>query len=52
MPQAAREALEDHVEPVLRAIVDEESENRRRLFAARSAADYGEAYSNPDPLVP
>jgi hypothetical protein len=48
---AARGALEDHVEPVLRAIVDEESENRRRLFALRSGPGYGEAYSNPDPLV-
>src|SRR6202040_3603239 len=57
LPQAAedaaasREALETHVEPVLRAIVDEESENRRRLFALRSGPGSGEAYSNPDPLV-
>jgi hypothetical protein len=48
---ATREALEDHVEPVLRAIVDEESENRRRLFALRSSPAQEQAYADPDPLV-
>jgi hypothetical protein len=36
---------------MLRAIIDEESENRRRLFALRSGPGFGEAYSKPDPLV-
>jgi hypothetical protein len=57
LPQAAedaaatREALADQVQPVLRAIVDEESENRRRLFALRSSPAHEQAYVDPDPLV-
>lgn len=43
--------LEHRVQPMLRAIVAEESENRRRLHAARAAADYEAAYLDPDPLV-
>ena len=43
--------LEQRLHPMLRAIVDEESENRRRLHAARGAADYEAAYLDSDPLV-
>lgn len=48
---ATRSAVEQRIQPVLRAIVDEESENRRRLFKLRASAAYEEAYSDPDPLV-
>jgi Glycosyl transferase family 2 len=57
LPQAAenaaatREALADQVQPVLRAIVDGESENRRRLFALRSSPAHEQAYADPHPLV-
>jgi Glycosyl transferase family 2 len=47
----ARTAIEQRVQPMLRAILDEESGNRRRLFELRDSAAYGEAYSDPDPLV-
>jgi hypothetical protein len=48
---AARTAIEQRVAPVLRTLVDEESDNRRRLFELRDSAAYEEAYSDPDPLV-
>lgn len=46
-----RETLDDEVRPVLRTLVAEESENRRRLTAARAAEGYDRAWSDPDPLV-
>jgi hypothetical protein len=57
MPQAAtdvaavRGLVEQRVEPALRAIVAEESENRRRLYALRERSDYHDAYLDPNPLV-
>jgi Glycosyl transferase family 2 len=57
VPQAAedasavRTAIELRVQPVLRAILDEEADNRRRLFELRGTPAYEEAYSDPDPLV-
>jgi len=48
---ATRQTLADQVQPVLRALVDEESENRRRLFALRSSSGYEDAYSERDPLI-
>ncbi|MHB8240406.1 MAG: glycosyltransferase family 2 protein [Solirubrobacteraceae bacterium] len=46
-----RAQLEDGVQPVLRAILDEEAQNRRRLYALRGERAYEEAYSDPSPLV-
>ncbi len=46
-----RETLERRFEPMLRTILDEEAENRRRLHALRARQDYEDAYANPDPLV-
>src|SRR4029077_10090827 len=46
-----RVALEQRVQPMLRAILDEEAQNRRRLFQLRASPFYQEAYSDPDPLV-
>lgn len=48
---AVRAAIEEHVHPMLRAIVDEESENRRRLFAVRASPGYEEAFTAREPLV-
>jgi hypothetical protein len=48
---AVRNAIELRVQPVLRAILDGEADNRRRLFELRSTPAYEEAYSDPDPLV-
>ena len=48
---AARSTIERSVQPVLRALVDEESGNRRRLFRLRDSAAYEQAYSERDPLV-
>jgi hypothetical protein len=48
-------ALVDRVEtelsPALRAVVTEESENRRRLHAARDAPGYAAAFQDAEPLV-
>lgn len=44
-------ALEQRVQPVLRAIVAEESANRRRLHGLRADPAYEQAYTEPDPLV-
>jgi hypothetical protein len=46
-----RATLEDHVQPVLRAILDEESENRRRLYERRDGDRYAAAYDEARPLV-
>ena len=43
--------LEGRLEPMLRALFEEEAENRRRLFAARAAEDYELPFSRPEPLV-
>jgi hypothetical protein len=43
--------LEQRIEPLLRAIAAEETENRRRLYALRADDAYELAYSDPDPLV-
>ena len=43
--------LEQRVDPMLRAILDEEASNRRRLYAARARDDYPLAYEEPRPLV-
>lgn len=45
------ERLDDRIDPMLRAVLDEEAENRRRLFAARSSPDYERPFLEPDPLV-
>jgi cellulose synthase/poly-beta-1,6-N-acetylglucosamine synthase-like glycosyltransferase len=44
-------ALEQRVQPMLYAIVAEESANRRRLHELRAGPGDEEAYSHPDPLV-
>lgn len=49
--RATRERLEQRLEPMLRAIVGEEAENRRRLHALRASPGHEHAYSDPDPLV-
>jgi len=49
--KSMRSTLEQRVEPMLRAVLDEESENRRRLYDLRARPDYERAYSDPDPLV-
>jgi len=46
-----RTIIEHRVQPVLRAILDEEAANRRRLFSLRESARYDEAYREADPLV-
>jgi len=46
-----RATLEQRVQPLLRAIVDEESDNRRRLHALRASPSYEQAYTDPNPLV-
>jgi Glycosyl transferase family 2 len=46
-----RGVLEQRIEPTLRAILDEEAGNRRRLHALRASAGYEDAYSEPDSLV-
>jgi Glycosyl transferase family 2 len=57
MPQTAEHAsatnsmLEQHVQPALRAILDEEADNRRRLYNLRADPAYDEPFMDPDPLV-
>jgi hypothetical protein len=57
LPQAAANAaavraiLEERVEPVLRAVADDDAGNRRRLHALRDASDYTEPFVASDPLV-
>jgi hypothetical protein len=43
--------IADQLQPMLRAVLDEESQNRRRLFQLRGSPAYLQAYSDPDPLV-
>jgi hypothetical protein len=45
------EVLERELRPVLRALVSEEAENRRRLYRLRELPEYEEAFTEPDPLV-
>lgn len=45
------ELLEGRMQPMLRAVFDQETENRRRLFAARNSPEYTRPYDEPDPLV-
>jgi glycosyltransferase involved in cell wall biosynthesis len=57
MPRTAEHAsathtmLDQHLRPVLRAILDEEADNRRRLYSLRADPAYDEPFSDPDPLV-
>jgi hypothetical protein len=46
-----RGRLDRELVPLLRAIVAEETGNRRRLDAARAEPSYGRPYDDPDPLV-
>jgi len=48
---ATRDLLEHRLQPMLRAIVDEDAENRRRLSALRVSPDYEAAFLVSDPLV-
>jgi hypothetical protein len=49
--KAAHALLEQRVQPALRAILDEQSENRRRLYRLRIDSTYEEPFADPDPLV-
>jgi hypothetical protein len=40
-----------HLVDILRVVVDEEDETRRRMKAARTTDDYRAAFEEPDPLV-
>jgi hypothetical protein len=57
MPQTAEHAsathalLERRLQPALRAILDEQAENRRRLYRLRADPGYDEPFTDPDPLV-
>ncbi len=57
MPQTAEHAsathglLEQRLQPALRAILDEQAENRRRLYRLRGDAGYDEPFADADPLV-
>jgi Glycosyl transferase family 2 len=44
-------ALDVEIRGLLRAIVAEDSDNRRRLASVRAAADYGAPFEEPHPLV-
>jgi len=48
---ALRAAIDERVDPMLRVLVDRESENRRALYALRSDPAYESAFTHPDPLV-
>jgi Glycosyl transferase family 2 len=43
--------LDQHIRPLLRTLAADEPGNRRRLYAARAAAGYERAWSDPEPLV-
>jgi DNA-binding TFAR19-related protein (PDSD5 family) len=45
------DALARDVQPALRAILDEEAANRRRLYAARASEDYAAAFEDRRALV-
>ena len=49
--RSTRDRLEERIEPMLRTVLAEESENRRRLHAARARPEYEVAYGDPHPLV-
>ncbi len=49
--QRTRDALEQRIQPTLRALLDEEAANRRRLHELRASSSYEAAYAEPDPLV-
>jgi hypothetical protein len=57
MPQTAEYAsathtlLEHQLQPTLRAILDEQAENRRRLYRLRADPGYDKPFTDPDPLV-
>jgi hypothetical protein len=53
MPQTAEThaLLEQRIQPALRAILDEQSQNRRRLYRVRAEPVYDEPFTDPDPLV-
>ena len=48
---AIHAAIDERVQPMLRVIVDEESDNRRLLYKLRADPAYQSAYTDPDPLV-
>ncbi|HYB22648.1 MAG TPA: Stf0 family sulfotransferase, partial [Solirubrobacteraceae bacterium] len=48
---ALRRTLDERIQPLVRALADEEADNRRRLHAARAAAGHERAYLEADPLV-
>jgi len=49
--EALAATLEDDVRPVLRVIVDEEAQNRRRLHSLRASPEYEVPYTEREPLV-
>jgi Glycosyl transferase family 2 len=49
--RSLEERVQERVEPMMRAVVEEEAENRRRLHALRAREDYEAPYTDPDPLV-
>ncbi|HEY2282789.1 MAG TPA: glycosyltransferase [Solirubrobacteraceae bacterium] len=48
---ATHALLEQRLQPALRAILDEQAENRRRLYRLRADPGYDEPFTDPDPLV-
>ncbi|WCB94599.1 hypothetical protein DSM104299_03337 [Baekduia alba] len=48
---ALEHRLGDELAPMLRAVVDDEAGNRRRLWALRDDPDYALAYTEDEPLV-
>jgi hypothetical protein len=48
---ALRATIDERVDPMLRVIVDKESENRRALYGLRADPAYASAFTDPDPLV-
>jgi Glycosyl transferase family 2 len=46
-----RKVLEERIEPLLRAVVDDDAGNRRRLHALRGTPEYAAPFDEPDPLV-
>jgi Glycosyl transferase family 2 len=49
--ELTRTILEQRLQPTLRALVDDEAGNRRRLHELRASPGYEQAYTEPDPLV-
>jgi hypothetical protein len=48
---ATHALLEQRIQPALRAILAEESDNRRRLYRLRADPAYVEPFTDPNPLV-